>query len=63
MSESDATVLDSTARSNIGEGAESAGGGARAAPAEADKTECGVCGLVFPTVRGKSQHERLVHPK
>ena len=39
-------------------------GGARKAPAETDKYDaCGVCRLILPTVRGKSQHDRLVHPE
>ena len=46
--------------SNVGKGAESAGG-VGATPAETDKY--GACGVIFPTVRGKCQHERLVHPE
>ena len=63
MSESVATALDCTETNNIGDGAESAGGG-RKAPAETDKYgACGVCRLILPTIRCKSQHERLVHPE
>ena len=63
MDKSDATALESTARDIVGEGAETAGG-AGAAPGETDGySTCGVCGMIFPTHTGASQHERLVFPE
>ena len=61
MSESDATASGSAeAEITIGDGVE---GGGRAGATSSTYGTCGLCGIVFPTTRGASQHERLVHPR
>ena len=44
----------------IGDGVE---GDGEAGATSSTYGTCGLCGIVFPTTRGASQHERLVHPE
>ncbi|KAK2185233.1 hypothetical protein NP493_241g01056 [Ridgeia piscesae] len=63
MSESDATELDSTARSNIGEGAESAGGGLGQPPPRPIRPNVACAGWCFPPSGAPSIPSRTPEPK
>ena len=64
MRESDATALGSTETLSINGNSVECAGGAGAAPRDrCARAEWRVVCAGFPTTRGRSQHERLVHPE
>ena len=64
MREPDATASSSAeTKSTIGDGVDSVGEAGATSSKSVGYGTCGVCRTVFPTTRGASQHERLVHPE